>query len=98
MKGRPPILNIPEEAITFYTSIYYRECEKNAELRFDVNKHIDVISQINTEYQKSLRKNNFNYNKYENCFIECIDFLTKVFTKKKDQEARAEAKKKLFKR
>lgn len=85
--GRPLILNNEEECIHWYIKKYYQELERNPGIRSDIDEHIRLIEQINEEYNKALKKNkDFNYELFEGRFIECIDFLTKVFTKKKEKE------------
>lgn len=86
MQGRPPIINTEEEAIIWYINLYYKRLGEEPDIRFEEKEHIKLIEGVDKEYKRALRKReNFNYELFEGRFIECIDFLTKVFTKKKEK-------------
>jgi|GEM_PF-4887820 len=93
MKGRPPIVTTEEELITHYIGVYYRELSQDPKIRFNQDDHIKLIESINKRYLRDLKlKEGFDEEKFCNKFIESIDFLTKVFSKKKEQEAVREEK------
>lgn len=85
MKGRPPILHTEEETILWFIGIYYRRITEDPDIKFEEREHIKLIEEINQEYKASLKKNKFNEELFEGRFIECIDFLTRIFTKKKEK-------------
>ncbi len=81
MAGRPPILLSEEDCIHWYIGIYYKRLSERPEIKFEPDEHIKLIYEVDLEYKRSLKKNKFN-EEFEGRFIGCIDFLTKVFTKK----------------
>ncbi len=84
MQGRPPTLTKPEEAIHYAIGIYYQECSKKPEVRFDDKDHMNLIEEVNKRYLLELKRNKeFDYEKYEGRFMECMDFLTQIIGKRK---------------
>lgn len=85
--GRPPKIEDEQDLLHYYIGRYYQELSNNP-VREDLEKHIELIESINAQYLTTLKKHeDFNYELWENRFKECIDFLTKVFTKKTEEEA-----------
>lgn len=96
-KGAPPKLNTEEEVIHYFIGKYYQSYDKNQDIRFNIDQHIEMIEGINETYQAYLKKKEqFDYEKYKGCFMECIDFLTKVISKKQSQIEQSEKKMKFL--
>jgi hypothetical protein len=95
--ARPFEFETPEECIHHHVSIYYEEYAKDPDIRFKPEEHIALADSINVRYLKELSRNkDFDYDTYAGAFIECIDFLTKIYSKKQKQEDSLERKKKLL--
>lgn len=93
-----PILNTESEVINYYIGQYYTKIGEDPSVRQNQDRHIDLINEINMKYLKALNyvppgseKEPMDYEGYKDSFLENIDFLTGVFTKKREQEEQAKA-------
>lgn len=100
-----PILNNESDVITYYIGQYYDKVQEDPSIRIDPDKHIYLINEINLKYLKALRyippgtdKEPMDYEGYKGAFLENIDFLTGVFTKKREQARLAEEQEEFKKR
>lgn len=95
--SRPISFNTEEECIHHYVGRYYEEYAKDPTIRFKPEDHIEMADGINEGYLKDMARNKkFDYEKYAGAFIECIDFLTKIYTNKGEKEASSDRKKQLL--
>lgn len=87
MRGRPVILQTEDEAIHYYVGVYYQEVQEMPAIRLDIDQHIDLINGVNDRYLLALKRNKaFNYELYEGRFIECIEFITRAFSKRDESD------------
>lgn len=100
-----PILNNEEDCITYHIGQYYEKVQEDPSIRLDEKKHEELIAHINERYLKALNyvppgseKEPMDYERYKGAFLENIDFLTEVFTKKREQETFEAAQQELRKR
>lgn len=100
-----PILNNEEDCITYHVGQYYEKVQEYPSIRLDEKKHEELIAHINGRYLKALNyvppgseKEPMDHEGYKGSFLENIDFLTGVFTKKKEQEKQAKSQKELINR
>ena len=92
--ARPFNLETEEECVHHHVAIYYEEYAKDPDIRFKPSEHIALADSINARYLKSLYRNlEFDYELYAGAFIECIDFLTKIYSKKLENAASSDRKK-----
>lgn len=92
--ARPFEFETEEDCIHHHVAIYYEEYAKDTDVRFKPEEHIALADSINVRYLKELSRNkNFDYDTYSGAFIECIDFLTKIYSKKLEQESNSDRKK-----
>lgn len=70
--------------LMYYVTMYYFLTEKTPELRTHEAKHLELIEQIDVRYVKGMGRNNF---KAKVGFVHTIDFLTQVYTVKRQREA-----------
>lgn len=98
MRGRPHKIETGEDLIHHYIFLYYKSIDKDPGLRSnDEAHHIQYIYELNARYQYHLQKNpQIDQQKYEPAFIECIDFITKVFTKKREREEKERRNREYF--
>ncbi len=95
--ARPHKLETEEECIHHHVAIYYEEYAKDPDIRFKPDEHIALADSINVRYLKELARNkDFDYDSYSGAFIECIDFLTKIYSKKLEDAASSDRKKQLL--
>lgn len=87
-----PILNNEEDCITYHVGQYYDKVQEDSSIRLDEKKHEELINHINVRYLKALKyvppgseKEPMDYETYKDSFLENINFLTGVFTKKHEQ-------------
>lgn len=95
-----PTLNSEAETIAYHVGIYYDRIDEKPEIRHDIDQHIALINHVNGRYLKALQyvppgsdKEAMDYEGYKDSFIENMDYLTGVFTKKREREALSEKKK-----
>jgi hypothetical protein len=95
-----PILNTEADTITYHMGIYYDQIAEKPEIRHDIDKHIALINHVNGRYHKALKyvppgseKEPMDFETYKDSFVDNIDYLTGVFTKKREKEALSESKK-----
>lgn len=89
--ARLPTIKTKEECITWYTNKYYELRALSPGIKRREAEHITLINEVNKQYQLVLKK--YLPEEYEagkELFVENIDFLTKVFTLKKEAENRKE--------
>ena len=95
--ARPFEFETPEDCIHHHVAIYYEEYAKNPDIRFKPEEHIALADSINVRYLKELSRNKgFDYDTYAGAFVECIDFLTKIYSKKLEDAASSDRKKQLL--
>lgn len=95
-----PILNSEAETISYHVSIYYSQIADKPEVRQNTKDHIALINHVNERYHKALKyvppfsdKEPMDFEGYKDSFIENIDYLTGVFSKKRAQDELSERKK-----
>ena len=99
MRGRPNVHLTEEDAIQFYVGIYYQELDIDPSLRHSIDKHIALIEKVNLRYQADIERNpKFNYEYYKDKFIECMEFITQVYAKKKSLEEKESIRKEFIKK
>ena len=95
--SRPFKFETEEECIHHHVALYYEEYAKDPDIRFKPDEHIALSDKINKIYLVSLaRHKKLNYDGYSGAFIECIDFLTKIYSKKLQNAASSNRKKQLL--
>ncbi len=94
--GRLPDLTSEEEAITYYTAIYYEKLAEKPEVRHNPEDHIILIKEVDELYKRYLTLKGMDES-YLPLFLENIDFITKVFTKKREKEEREEKQREYIK-
>lgn len=95
--ARPFKFDTPEDCIHHHVALYYEEYAKNPDIRFDLTRHIAMSDEVNKKYLKELSRNrDFDYDKYCDAFIDCINFLTKIYTKRSDGAVASDRKKQLL--
>lgn len=96
-RGRNPTFLTEEETIHHFIGLYYRECESNEKLRYQSEDHWQVIEHLNERYRDELKRHkDFDFDKYQEAFMQNIDFLTKAITKRKAKIEKAEEKKRFM--
>lgn len=95
-----PILDSEADTITYHVGLYYDKIAEQPEIRHDIDQHLALINHVNGRYLKALNyvppgsdKEPMDFEGYKDSFIENMDYLTGVFTKKREQQAASEAKK-----
>ena len=79
-----------QNLIQYSISKYYVERERDPALKTNLEAHIKVATKIESFYHKELETKYSTWNTEEarGAFKKCIDFLTKIYTKKKEEERR----------
>lgn len=95
-RGRPHFLNTEEDLVNILVNVYYEKVAENPEIRTDIDASAALVDELDKEYKNQLRRRpEFDYEKCESLFADCMDFLTKVYTKKRKRDE-ASAEKKAF--
>ncbi len=103
--SRVPYHETEAEAVNYHTALYYDRLKEEPGLRANEDKHIEFIEHINARYLKALAYEEpgleqsrppLDFEGHKNSFIENIDFLTQVFTKKKEKEQKSADKQKFL--
>lgn len=77
--------------LQYHVTLYYNHRDRNPGLTLDADKHIAAIEKIERLYLRCLRNDYPDWDTEENKeqFRSHIDYLTKVFTKKKEAAEKA---------
>jgi len=83
------------ELLYKHIDLYYLTVTKETTIRQNPKEHLRLVNYLNKIYQKELKKREqqFDYQQYENLFLERIELLTQVQKKVRDIEEREERNK-----
>lgn len=87
---RQPKHKTLQNLIQYSISKYYVERERDPTLKTNLEAHIRIANRIENFYQKELETKYESWNTEEarGAVRKCIDFLTKIYTKKEEEERR----------
>jgi hypothetical protein len=87
----PPKYKSIADLIQFYINKYYLKREEIPGLKHSQKEHLNEIEKVSKQYQKQLSKTEWDNEENREQFKKEIDFLTKVFTKQRQEEERKKA-------